>query len=251
MTGICRSFFIMLIDTHAHLSELVGLQNTPHTVVSVSTGYLNALSTLRIAQQFQNVIPAFGLHPWFIRSDWQNELAQIFSLYLESTPSKIMGEIGLDFSKLANVDKSTQLSVFTEQLRFAYDHNLTVSVHCVKAFDECLKLLKLYPVNCIMHGFSGSFEQACMFTRQGCKIGINSLIMRSNTPKYQRLVQLLPIDYIVIETDAPFISYPNTKPGDLLMLPFLLQTLSCLKSMDVAEVESIIYKNSLEALQIA
>ncbi|WP_081836017.1 TatD family hydrolase [Thiomicrospira pelophila] len=241
----------MLIDTHAHLNLLqTSSEVYKYPVINVSTDLESCHSNLSVSVNNPNsVFMACGFHPWFVDQVSNIDLNLLFE-FMKSNNIHIMGEIGLDFSSSHKANKQKQLEVLEAQLRFASQYNLSVSLHLVKAYDEMFALLKHYPVSGAIHSFPGSLEQAKRFAKLDIKIGVNGLILRDNAPRYHNLVRNLPISHLVLETDAPNISYPDGQTGDLGMLSLIASRISHLKNMDLVDVSTITTQNAIESFNL-
>lgn len=241
----------MLIDTHAHLDQLpLSSYDGHHPIITVSTNIASCQSNYILSQEHPTkVIMACGLHPWFVQDSTLHELNRLLD-YIESNNIQIMGEIGLDFSASYKSTRNQQLEMLEIQLRFASQHNLSVSLHLVKAYDELFDLLKAYPVKGAIHSFPGSLEQAKRFSKLGIKIGVNGLILRDNAPRYLNLAAHLPIENIVLETDAPNIAYPDGRPADLDMLRWIASRLSEIKQLELETLCQITTQNAIESFTL-
>jgi TatD DNase family protein len=121
----------------------------------------------------------------------------------------------------------TQERAFREQLRLAVSLGLPVLVHCRKAFQRTLQILQdegARNVGGIMHAFSGSAEMAREFIRLGFAISISGMVTRDNSVRLQRLVRELPLESLVLETDAPDLT-PQCYRGQPNQPAYLLETL--------------------------
>ena len=132
---------------------------------------------------------AEGRHPW------DAELLTPISI---SDNTKIIGEIGLDFA--CNVDRKKQEEVFRQQLTIAQSSNRPVVLHCVKAFEQIMKILDDYTLKAVIfHGFIGSPQQAASAIKKGYFISFGGRTKKS--PKTIEALRSTPIDYIFAETD--------------------------------------------------
>ena len=136
-----------------------------------------------------------GIHPW------DAEKAHIEGIDFSS--AQAIGEIGLDFA--CKVDRTKQEEIFREQLSIAEKMQLPVVLHCVRAFNPILAILKEYNLKgVIFHGFIGSKEQAAEAVKRGYYLSFGEGILRS-----QKTVEALrhtPLDNLFFETDV------STKP---------------------------------------
>lgn len=157
-----------------------------------------------IAQKHAGVFPAFGIHP--MHADLADDYAM--SRLTEIAAGGIaIGEIGLD--PLYSVPLEVQERAFREQLRLAVSLGLPVLVHCRRAFQRMLQILReehAHQVRGIMHAFSGSVEMAREFIRLGFLISLSGTVTWDNAVRPVRLAQQLPLESIVLETDAPDLS---------------------------------------------
>jgi len=246
----------MLIDTHCHLDQVIGCDDRSqlisaiqNPVITMGIVFPQFSELLRLRDINQNVVPACGFHPWFINKD-SLDLLQPFADFCLQHNVRVIGEIGLDFSKNYRATSAIQLDVLTFELAFAYEHNLPVSIHVYKAYDQLYALLKRYPVRGVLHSFPGGWQQARRFIDLGFKIGINGLILRPQTVRYIELVQKLPIESLVVETDAPNIHYPDGRAGDLSMLPLVALQIANIKNMSFEDVCKITTRNALEVFKL-
>ncbi|KAL3522452.1 hypothetical protein ACH5RR_015286 [Cinchona calisaya] len=152
------------------------------------------------------VIPNFGLHPWFIphrTPNWLNLLKE----FLESTPEAAVGEIGLDKAPWAShVDYTEQVEVFRQQLQLAKDINRPASIHCVEAFDDMIEILKSFapfPSGFLLHSYIGCAELVPQLAELGAYFSISGHLMPMEESKAQKILQAIPLERILLETDAP------------------------------------------------
>lgn len=223
-------------DTHAHLAEneLFGrvpeILSSVHGVIVPATQvsdwqrvlYLKSLKSFKpLKQESQQSgvrAVALGLHPWFLDlndlNSAEENLVQLRNI-LEENPDVWVGEIGLDFHdssfpfKLNETQKNIQIHVFKKQIQMAQDLQRPVIIHNLRAGANILKCLKdlkfqLFRQKGIVHGFSGSLEEARQFIQCGLKIGIGSLLLNPNAKKTRQAAIHLPLEHLLIETDSPF-----------------------------------------------
>jgi len=150
----------------------------------------------------KGLYPALGLHPVFINQHHADDIQKLEQLLDKVTPIAI-GEIGLDFY-LKELDQKQQLRLFEAQLTIAKAHNLPVILHVRKAHDQVLQLLKKVKVKGgFCHAFNGSLQQAEKYIALGFKLGFGGTLTYENSTKIHKLAKELPLDSIVLETDAP------------------------------------------------
>ncbi len=146
--------------------------------------------------------PALGMHPLFMDQHHDNDLAQL-STMIESDRPVAIGEIGLDFYHKES-DRPGQQRLFEQQLMIAREANLPAILHIRKAHDQALTTLKqLRPPGGIVHAFSGSLQQATQYIGLGFKLGFGGMLTYERSTRLRALAQALPLESIVLETDAP------------------------------------------------
>lgn len=201
----------MWIDTHCHLDFIYEKKLKDESlfddslldfIICPSANHESFNILKKLNQKNQNIVYAFGYHPLYLNDLPANPILFLENEVLNSKPIAI-GEIGLDFY-LGNEDKEKQKIMFLQQLELASKYKLPVILHVRSAIDDVLKNLKDFPdVKGIAHAFNGSLQQAQQFINIGFKLGFGGSMTYSRAKKINRLALELPIDSIVLETDAP------------------------------------------------
>ena len=205
----------MLIDSHCHI-DFCCFDHDRNDVLNSCKKL--AVDTIVIpgteASQWQKQIDlchlypqlrfALGLHPYFLKSFESLHLVQLSQL-LNQYQDKVLavGEIGLDTH--IDVDWKLQLQVFEQQLLIAEEQMLPVILHHRNSHNEIIRLLKArkFTQGGIVHAFSGSVQQAKTYIDLGFKIGVGGGITYSRASKTRNTLAQLPINCLVLETDAP------------------------------------------------
>ena len=257
----------MLIDTHCHLDatefntdrDTVALsanQAGVHKIVVPSVTRGNFQAVIDLTQQHAHCYMALGIHPMYVDHAQPSDLAllkQLISEQLASAHSKLVGvgEIGLDFF-VTQHNRETQEYFFTEQLKIAYIFNLPVILHVRRAIDDVLKHLRRYPVaGGIAHAFNGSPQQAEAFIKLGFKLGFGGAMTYPRALKIRELAKILPLESIVLETDAPDIppEWVGTKgrnsPAELVKIA---QVFADLRGVEVSQIIENTGKNAMQIL---
>lgn len=181
--------------------------------------------------------PALGIHPYFL-SDFNPEHLQQLAALLEKHNPIAVGEIGLDFA-LPEQTQVLQQQVFEQQLRLADDYRLPIILHAHKAYDQVLAAVKAsgFSHGGIVHGFSGSEQQAQRLLEAGLIIGIGGVISRPNAQRLRALVAGLPAHGWVLETDAPDMTpaFWATKRNDPRSLLLLAQQVASLRGTSLKQ----------------
>ena len=157
--------------------------------------------------RYQGCFPAYGLHPLYIERASETDLVTLRKwLTAElsgSFPPVAVGEIGLDYF-VPDFDAARQEEFFIAQLKIARDLDLPVLLHVRRSVDQVLKCLRRIGVRGgIAHAFNGSRQQADEFIRLGFKLGFGGAMTFAGSTRIRQLAATLPLEAIVLETDAP------------------------------------------------
>lgn len=251
----------MFIDTHCHLDAaefgtsseaLIREAGTAgvSTIVVPSVERANFQTVQNICARHSNCAPAFGIHPMYSDRATPGDL-DVLHDYLQQHQPVAVGEIGLDFF-IENFDQKTQEFYFSAQLKLAQEFDLPVLLHIRKAQDTILKHLRRTPVRGgIAHAFNGSPQQAAEFIKLGFKLGFGGAMTYSRATRLRELASTLPLDSIVLETDAPDMPpefLPRGQPNNPAYLPRIAETLAALRNMPLAAIARITTANALAVL---
>jgi TatD DNase family protein len=251
------------IDTHCHLdaaefsgtpsqfiSDALAQQVTIIVVPSVAASNFAAVRAL--AYQHPTCAAAYGIHPLYVASAKHDDLYTLRE-FLRGGSAVAVGEIGLDFY-VANVDAAQQQFFFREQLKLAREFDLPVLLHVRKAVDAVLQSLRLHPVQGgIAHAFNGSRQQADTLIKLGFKLGFGGAMTHSRALRICELAATLPLQSIVLETDAPDMPPAFLARGAFntpANLPRIAQTLADLRGISLAEIAEVTTHNALDVLSL-
>lgn len=159
---------------------------------------------VEISRRYKSVIPAFGIHPWYIGSRSEKWLDRLESI-LRSVPHAAVGEIGLDHV-LNEGNEKEQLSVFSDQLELAAKLDRPISIHCRRAWGDLLELIekqKGIRQGGAIHSYSGSPQLVSRIQKSGLYISFSgSLTFDKNRKARSSLLQVDP-QRLLIESDSP------------------------------------------------
>lgn len=144
-----------------------------------------------------------GIHPWFVDEHSEGDLETLEQLLSERSSGCIgVGECGLDALRGS---LSAQLPWFHAQIGIAARQNLPLVIHSVKAHDQVHGALRAehWQGRALVHGFAGSYQQACKLIDLGCSIGVGGIITHERAQKTRNTIARLPAETLVLETDAP------------------------------------------------
>jgi len=150
-----------------------------------------------------------GLHPEDVRDDWRDVVAEMKRMQTESPEEFIaIGEVGLDFYWSREFE-SQQLECFEEQVKWAIETRLPLMIHCRKAQNEMIAILKKYRSELpggVFHCFTGNEKEAAeLLAFEGFLIGVGGVLTfkKSHLPE---VLPTIPLDRLVVETDAPYMA---------------------------------------------
>lgn len=190
-----------------------------------------------LCRREEGLFPALGMHPIYIdqhRDEHVDELRR----WVETERPVAIGEIGLDFY-IPEPDRARQQEIFEAQLAVAEEFQLPVLVHVRKAHDQVLQCLKRFNLpGGIAHAFNGSLSQAEQYLALGFKFGFGGMLTYERSSKIRRMARELPLQSIVLETDAPDMT-PASHHGERNSpeyLPEVAQSLAEARGITVEEV---------------
>ncbi|AJQ94034.1 TatD family hydrolase [Gynuella sunshinyii] len=248
----------MLIDSHCHLDFETFDSDRQRIIESCRQHNICGFMVpsvaprfwprqLRLASEYPEVALALGLHPWYV-SEAAIESLRDLAKVLDSSPAPVLaiGETGLD--KLKG-NPELQLLSLKYQLGVAQELDKPVILHSVKTHARLQDILRDYPgVRGVVHGFSGSYEDAMRFIDIGFKVGIGGLITRPNARKIRAAVTRLPLHSMVLETDAPDMGLyghegSRNSPENLVLI---LNCLAELRQQDPESIQRAVLSNTRE-----
>lgn len=248
-----------LVDTHCHLDVAefdvdreVVLQTCHdagiNKIVVPAIEASSWLDLLRLCGQHDILHPALGLHPVYIDHHNESHLGMLDEQLAD--PAIIaVGEIGLDFYIKA-LDRDRQIYFFEAQLQIAKAHDLPVLLHVRKSHDQVLSLLKKHRIRGgIAHAFNGSEQQAQQYIDLGFKLGFGGTMTYAGSKKIHQLAKTLPLESIVLETDAPDMVVEQHR-GERNSPAYLLHCLSSLAELRDLPVEDVALQTTRNACEI-
>ena len=202
---------------------------------------------------FQQLVYTAGVHPHHADGFSQDVIIQINQLASDKNMVAI-GECGLDFNRNFST-RENQLRSFEAQLALAAEHKKTVYLHERDAFDDQIRLLREYLPsipNAIVHCFTGSTKQMEAYLELGCYIGITGWICDDKRGvDLQEAVKHLPLERVLLETDAPYLFPKNVKPraknNEPCYLPHVANKVAVLKGIDVNQLSEVSVANTYKA----
>jgi TatD DNase family protein len=236
-----------LIDTHIHLANFPDVdaaffkklhQKGISLCVSISACEKDWVKTAELARKYaDSVIPAFGLHPWYVGQNDQQKLSDL-EAYLQAFPNALVGECGLDRVKKTDLD--TQTDVFLKQIDLAEKYHRVLVVHAVKAVGLLEKLLPDLPERFILHSFNGRPEHLKPILDHNGYIGLSGSVLQNKTCR--QILDTIPPERLLLESDAPDQGNEYTVVG-------LCAAFAEILAVDPEKLAERLYQNALEVLK--
>ena len=217
---------INYIDTHCHLDGEEFAQDRDAVVQRAREAgctriFLPAIdvtschTVLDVCAQYPDYCyPMLGLHPEEVCADWREQLAaikEIINLKFQTSNIKLLaiGEVGLDYYWSREFEKE-QLEAFEEQVRWAVELQLPLMIHCRKAQNEMVAIIKKYAqdlVGGVFHCFTGNGQEARQLLEfPQFVLGIGGVLTFKKSHLPETLAAAVPLNRIVLETDAPYMA---------------------------------------------
>ncbi|PIK13820.1 TatD family hydrolase [Halobacteriovorax sp. JY17] len=257
-------FKLPIIETHCHLdylkeeelSELLSksLAHGIEKIMTISVSPNNLQTVVDIANNHDNIFCTQGIHPHDAK-EWSNEAEKIIRSNLGNQKVKAVGEIGLDFHYNKSGTKE-QIEVFKKQLEIAIEFEKPVVIHTRDADKETMEILKEYAPRMkrkgVIHSFTSTKELALCALDLGFHLGFNGIITFKNAEDVRDTLRVCPIERILLETDAPFLTpipYRGRENAPYY-LPFIAEKVAEIKEVELETVLKTCYQNSKDCLSL-
>ena len=260
LQAIYKFISMILFDSHCHLQnercigtidvimDRAGSAGVRH-VLCCGTAEQDWESVRLLAMNHRGIIPAFGLHPWFVKERSLSWLEKLEKLLL-AVPSATVGEIGLDHALDERIDDD-QGVVFVAQLKLARRLSRPVSIHCRKAWGDLLDILTAQcglPHGGAIHSFSGPADLIPRLVKLNASFSFSGSITFDRNRRGRASALAVPEERLLIETDAPDI--PPRGIGDGANEPancaMVAQTLAELRGCSIEEIGEVTSGNAIK-----
>jgi TatD DNase family protein len=249
----------MLIDTHCHLDLLCNTFSLDAIVnraeaagvrvfINPAVDLESSFTILSLINKYPCIFAAVGIHPNSACYVDSVNMIKIIEELADQPKVVAIGEIGLDYFHTATSNKE-QHQLLSRQLTLACEKHYPVILHSRDSMPDMINILHTFykqktsfngdQCNGVMHAFEGDLDQALEVISLGFMIGLGGPITYRNATQKQLLARDLPLDSIVLETDAPYLSPEplrgkNNEPANIKII---LEKLSLLRECDIKQVE--------------
>lgn len=248
---------MLLIDSHTHLYLKEFDDDRASMLSSAAQAGVGQLllpaidaethdAMIAMEQQYTQCKAMMGVHPCSVKADYHREL-DIAKDWFNKRDFVAVGEIGLDFYWDKTFSEE-QYAAFRIQIEWAIEKKLPIVIHSRNACLECVQVIKEYRgqgVTGVFHCFSGSLEEAREIIKLGFYLGIGGVLTYKNAGVAQVVAQL-PLEHIVLETDAPYLTpVPyRGKRNESAYLRLIAEKLAELKNESLEQVAQITTANA-------
>lgn len=232
-----------MIDTHCHIFK--EYYDNIEEIVNGMNGYMivagiddkTNLETIDLVNKYDNVYGVIGIQPEEVSNITDNSISIIES-NIDNPKIIGIGEIGLDYY-WDDSNKEEQKRVFRLMMDIAQKNNKPVVIHSRESIQDTYDIISEYnDVKCVLHCYSSSVEMAKEFIKKGVMLGIGGVVTFKNSKKLVEVVKEIPLEYLLLETDSPYLSpepYRGKKniPNNILIVA---KKIAEIKKIDVEDV---------------
>jgi len=249
----------MIIDTHCHLDDERYIEDLEEVINRAKEAGVKEFiipgadpkslqRAVELSESYEEVYFAVGVHPY----DASNYDREFLKKYIEHSKCVAVGECGLDYFRLPKDDeaksqeKILQKEVFIDQIKLANEYNKPLIVHIREASFDSLQILKEYSKSGgVLHCFNAS-EILLELVDYGFYYGIGGVLTFKNAKKLVEVLPKIPMDRIIIETDAPYLTpHPyRGKRNEPSYCTLVVQKIAELLDKTVDEIEDITTNNA-------
>ncbi len=248
----------MIFESHAHYDnskfdedrdEIITkcYKDNVTKIVNIAADMPSCKTSIELAKKYDYVYATVGVHPHDVQEMTDRDIDTLRNYVLNEDKVVAIGEIGLDYYYDYS-DRPSQRKWFEKQLELANELDIPVVIHSRDADQECYEIIKKYrPKKAVIHCFSGSKELAKLYVDMGYYIGVGGVVTFKNSRKLVEVVQNIPLESILLETDAPYLSpEPNRgKRNDSTNIKFISRNIAKIKGVSPDTVENVTFCNAM------
>ncbi|MCR4740526.1 MAG: TatD family hydrolase [Lachnospiraceae bacterium] len=254
----------MIFETHAHYDDeafdvdrdkilKLCYEEKVYPVINAAVNGKTCEATLKLTREYPFVYGVLGFHP-SDAADYNDEERDLLRQRCLSSDKILgIGEIGLDYH-YDEPDREIQKEVFISQLKLARELSLPVVIHSRDAAKDTMDIIKEYGADLsgVIHCYSYHLKDALEYVKMGYYIGVGGVLTFKNAHKLREVVEGIPIERILLETDSPYLApVPyRGKRNCSLYLTFVADALAEMKGISREEAERITFDNAVRLFGI-
>lgn len=251
-----------LFDSHCHLDDQVYDNDIDEVIkrancagvdafMIVGTTKDSSIKAVALAESRHNCYASVGIHPHYAKDCSEETLNSLYALASSNSKVRAWGEIGLDFNRMHS-SQTCQEKWFIKQLETAYNAKLPIIFHERDSKGRLIEMLKFHSENGIkgvIHCFSGNKTELKQYLDLDLYVGITGIItIKGRGANLRELASYIPIERILIETDAPYLTPApeknRTRRNEPAFVKSTLLKLAETRKENVEHLSTIIWENT-------
>ena len=252
----------MIFETHGHYDDeqfdedrerLIAefLEKDIDKVMNVGADMQSSRNSVELAGKYPHFYAAVGVHPSEVGDLTEDDMQALKQMTLENPKVKAIGEIGLDYHFDDDPPRDVQKKWFIRQLELAQELGMPITIHSRDAASDTMEILKDMDGGRnggVIHCYSYSREQAREYIKMVFHIGVGGVVTFKNSRRLQEVVEDIPLEKIVLETDSPYMApvpFRGTR-NSALNIPYIAEKIAEIKGVPVQKVYDQTYANALK-----
>lgn len=257
----------MIFETHGHYDDeqfdedreqLIAefLEKDIDKVMNVGADMRSSRNSVELAGKYPHFYAAVGVHPSEVGDLTEDDMQELKQMTFENPKVKAIGEIGLDYHFDDDPPRDVQKKWFIRQLELARELNMPIIIHSRDAASDTMEILKDMDGGRnggVIHCYSYSVEQAREYIKMGFNIGVGGVVTFKNSRRLQEVVEDIPLEKIVLETDSPYMApvpFRGTR-NSALNIPYIAEKIAEIKGVPVEKVYETTYANAMQMYRIS
>lgn len=246
-----------MIDVHAHLTDAKyeedleeilfnSSENGIEKIISAGYDVVSSQKAIELSEIYQPIYATIGVHPENV-NDFDEDSIETLKKLSKNKKVVAVGEIGLDYHYFSDLNeneiiklKEKQKDIFVKQIELANELELPIVVHSRDAIGDTIEILKTHKPKraSLIHCFSGSVESAKILLQLGYSFSFGGVVTFKNARQALDVVEMLPIEKILLETDCPYLSPEpfRGKRNEPKNIVYVADKIAKIKNLSIEEV---------------
>ncbi len=226
--------------------------------ISISNSLKEIPININLTEKIKNIYCTVGVHPHCSKEIVLLTDLNILETFMSNPKVVAIGECGLDYDRMFS-PKQKQIDVFRKQIQIAKKFNKPLYLHCrgktetEDSYEDLIHILNEEQYfNGVVHCFTGKPSQAEEFVKLGFYIGVTGWIYdeQRNKDLYDSIKNVIPIEKIMVETDAPWLSIDKSRKSEPLDTAFITEKIAKIKKLDYEFVAKTLHKNTIKLFHL-